>query len=195
MKKDQYLKIGGVIILVIVLLMIFFMVRDVQDTDSKNINSMLNIKMKFLQTPKLNDTVDIELRASASLEKTRFKKINATIRLFLPEGFEYIRGDLKPSGKGSSLSEGVGNILKDDETFSWKGVLKKNETKILNIKVKAVKSGNLWIVLSSILTKIGENQDVNSHLLYVTFDKDSGKILEENELDFPIKSNGTTKTK
>ncbi len=166
------------------------MVRDVQDVDSKNIDSLLNLKMKFLQTPKLNDTIDIELKVSSFLETTNIKEVNTTVKLFLPEGFKYINGDLK------FLKKGVNKNLKlFGETFLWEGTLKKNEVKILNVKVKAVKSGELWVVLSTILTKIGKSQDVKNHLLYVTFDEDSGKIFEENEVDFPVKFNGTTKTK
>ncbi|RLE38982.1 hypothetical protein DRJ17_02190 [Candidatus Woesearchaeota archaeon] len=152
----------------------------------------LQVEINFLQTPKLNDIIDITVTAKditnyrdeASKQSIveRRKNETMTIPLHLPDGFEYVSGDFE----FVKIVDSTHRWSKKTKIYTWSGdVLVNNEELILNAKIKAVKSGEDWPVISHIYV---EPKDPERHYtlggkgitLYVTFDEKSGKVSKES---------------
>ena len=110
--------------------------------------------MQMLQTPKLGDIVDVKLVISTKIDSP-----NTNVKLIIPEGFEYVSGNL--------------------ENNEWSGSLNSGDIKEFNLKLKAVKSGEYWQITSTVTALVEGGQYGGADVLFVSFDENSGEIVKE----------------
>lgn len=165
-------------------------------THATKASSPLKIEMNLLQTPKLNDVVDVQIKVYLT-DFNESYPVNKNYPLqveFVPsDGFEYVGGDFQYTDKeiGASnprngykwFADSIGSLISEE-----------NKVAILNAKIKAIKAGDNWEVVSGVLmpyvcedcpVKVG-GQVSAANVLFISFDQTSGSITRERAENQPI---------
>lgn len=168
-------------ILIISLISSLFLVSGCIQQQGGEPISPIKIEMNMLQAPKLNDTVDISFKISASQSALPYYEDELMeVELLLPEGFEYVSGDFEFTNK--TIYPRNINV----PSWRWIGdaININNKEKTLNAKIKAIKVGEYWQITSGVIIPITEEgkwtgQDADADVLFVTFNENSGEISRE----------------
>lgn len=155
--QQKYYWIVGIIVVIGMILIIGCVKKEPTNLGTKS-TPPVKIEMSLLQIPKLNDIVDLQLKISTDIDAP-----TTNVNLILPDGFEYVSGDLEVSGN----------------KFIWTGSLAKDETKNLNVKIKAIEVGEYWKITSDVTVPVEDGQFANADVLFITFDENSGEIFRK----------------
>ncbi len=146
-------KIILIAVLIIVVIATFFLLNNYKNTTPLgNVERVFkNVSMSIYGIPTLNQAVDI----IAVAESSPLDIPNATFEILLPEGFEWVGGNLK-----------------------WKGDIKKNDTILLKAEIKAIKTGDYAIQFLSTSMKNSLPLGIDTKFIYVSVSENSAKISD-----------------